>query len=137
MPASRWTLAAVLAAGIAGTALLCASPRVGAEDDPEAAAKIAKEEMDKAIARGKELWNSKELGRKTCKQCHEDPDKPEDDLTQVEWTYPAYSRRARRVVTLQQKINEMIKYKARGKELDAAGADIAALAAYAESLRTK
>ena len=71
----------------------------------------------------------------TCKQCHEDADKPEDILADRKWTYPAYSRRARRVVTLQQKINEMIKYKARGKELDTGGADIAALAAYVSSLR--
>ena len=135
MNASRWTLAAALAAGIAGAALLSSPSPVDAQEDPEAAAKIAKEEMDKALARGKELWASKELGRKTCQQCHEDADKPEDDLTERKWAYPAFSRRARRVVTLQQKINEMIKYKARGKELDAAGADIAALAAYVESLR--
>ncbi len=135
MRAARWTLAALFAAGLVGVLATSSSPHVDAEEDPALAAKIAKEELTKAIARGKELWASKELGRKTCKQCHEDPDKPEDVLSDKKWSYPAYSRRARRVVTLQQKINEMIKYKARGKELDAGGADVAAIAAYVESLR--
>ena len=134
MPALRWTLSALCAAGLVGALLTSFTPQTQAEEDPAALAKIAKEELTKAIARGKELWESKELGRKTCKQCHEDPDKPEDDLRQRKAVYPAYSRRARRVVTLQQKINEMIKYKARGKELDAAGADVAAIAAYVHSL---
>jgi len=135
MRAARWTLAALFAAGLAGALVTSSSPSVDAEEDPALAAKIAKEELTKAIARGKELWASKELGRKTCKQCHEDPDKPEDVLSDKKWSYPAYSRRARRVVTLQQKINEMIKYKARGKTLDDGGADVAAIAAYVESLR--
>ena len=135
MRAARWTLAALFAAGLAGALVTSSSPNVDAEEDPALAAKIAKEELTKAIARGKELWASKELGRKTCKQCHEDPDKPEDVLSDKKWSYPAYSRRARRVVTLQQKINEMIKYKARGKTLDDGGADVAAIAAYVESLR--
>ena len=131
----HWTLAVSIAAALA--AGLAAEPTVDAQDADAEAAQAAAEELQKAIARGKELWSSRELGRKTCQSCHEDPDKPQDNLASTEWSYPKYSRRAQRVVTLQQKINEMIKYKARGKELDATGADIAALAAYVESLRKK
>lgn len=142
MRIARWTLTAILT-GAALSALLGASlvpattTSASAEDDPEELAKTAKDELTKAIARGKELFASGDLGRKSCQTCHEDPDKPEDDLTGHAFSYPAYSRRARRVVTLQQKINEMIKYKARGPELEADGADIAAIAAYVESIRKK
>jgi len=135
MRAARWTLAALAAVALVGVVVTSSSPDVDAQEDPAVAAKVAKEELAKAIARGKELWESKDIGRKACKQCHEDPDKPEDVLADRKWSYPAYSRRARRVVTLQQKINEMIKYKARGKELDTGGADIAAIAAYVSSIR--
>jgi len=131
----RWTVAAFLVTGLVGVLATSSSPPAGAEEDPAVAAKTAKAALKKAVARGKELFNSKDLGRKTCQQCHEDPDKPEDNLKGHAWSFPAYSRRARRVVTLQQKINEMIKYKARGKQLDASGADIAAIAAYVQSLR--
>ena len=137
MRVARWTLTAILAGAALGAILAQSTISVSAEDDPEAAAKVAKEELTKAIARGKELFASGDLGRKSCQNCHEDADKPEDDLSDREFSYPAYSRRARRVVTLQQKINEMIKYKARGQELDGNGADIAALAAYVESIRKK
>lgn len=137
----RWTLAVALAAAGAGAALAPRPAPVAAQDeeavDPAEAERVAKEELAKAVARGKELFQSRELGKKSCQGCHEDPDKPQDDLREHAWSYPAYSRRARRVVTLQQKINEMIKYKARGQELDANGADIAALAAYVESIRKK
>lgn len=147
MMAARWTRARTTWAGWALVAMLGAaavfalvgptpSP-ASAQDDSEDIAAVAKEELAKAIARGKELFGSRELGRKSCQECHENADKPEDDLRDRAFAYPAYSRRARRVVTLQQKINEMIKFKARGQELDQDGADIAALAAYVESIRKK
>ena len=142
--ARRRALALVVAAvalGVGVHAVTRPAPVVAQDEDEgrdsEEAKRVAKEELAKAVARGKELFESRSLGRKSCKDCHEDPDKPQDNLAEIAWSYPAYSRRARRVVTLQQKINEMIKYKARGKELDPAGGDIADLAAYVTSLRSR
>ena len=62
---------------------------------------------------------------------------PQLDMTTRVWSYPAYSRRKRRVVTLQQKINEMIKYQTRGKPLDGDSGELADLAAYVVSLKKK
>ena len=139
MRALPWTLAALLVGAALGALAAPSPPLASAQDggDDAEAAKVAQEELTKAIARGKELFESKDLGRKSCKDCHEDPDKPQDDLRERAFSYPSYSRRARRVVTLQQKINEMIKYKARGQELDNDSADIAAIAAFVESIRKK
>ena len=140
MRALTWTLTALLVGASLGAVIAPAPRSASAQDeegDPAEAERVAKEELAKAIARGRELFTSRELGRKSCQDCHEDADKPQDDLREHAFSYPAYSRRARRVVTLQQKINEMIKYKARGQELDQAGADIAALAAYVQSIRKK
>lgn len=134
-PAALAVVGTVLAATLAGAAAL------HAQDDTEELeaekARVAKEALDKAIARGKELWSDKsQLGvKKTCTQCHDNPDKPFLDLATRDWSYPAYSRRKRAVVTLQQKINEMLKYQARGKVLDADSTDLAALAAYCMSLK--
>ena len=98
-------------------------------------ARVAAEGLEKAVEQGKELFNSKKLGRKSCASCHEDPDKPNVSLTARSWSYPAYSRRARGVVTLSQKINEMIKFQARGpKDVALDDERIIALAAYVESL---
>lgn len=108
----------------------------GDEEDLKAEkARIAKEALEKAVAKGKELWDSKELGKKSCSSCHENPDKPQLDMTTREWSYPAYSRRKRAVVTLHQKIQEMIRYQARGKPLPDDSADLGALAAYVTSLK--
>ncbi len=137
MRPSRFTLAAVLIAGLAGLAAFAVRPPANAQDDEAARAKAEAEALTKAVERGKELFHSKELGRKSCATCHEDPDKPQDDLRTAKFAYPKYSRRKKAVVTLQQKINEMIKYKARGKELEGDSTDLAAIAAYVESIRTR
>ncbi len=131
----RWTLAGLVPAALLLTLAVAGTSPVTAQDTDDEKAKVAADALEKAVARGKELFGSKSLGRKTCKSCHEDPDKPQDDLSQVAWSYPAYSRRKRGVVTLQQKINEMIQYKARGKAQDGDSEDLAALAAYVTSIR--
>jgi cytochrome c len=102
-------------------------------------ARVAKEALDKAVARGAELWKDKKLLglRKSCASCHEDPEKPQLNMMTREFQYPAYSRRKRKVVTLQQKLNEMLKYQSKGKELAADSADLGALGAYLNSIRTK
>ena len=100
------------------------------EDEEAELKRIAAEELEKAVAKGKELWKSKQFGKKSCTECHDNPDKPKLEMGTREFAYPAYSRRAKTVVTLQQKINEMIKFQCRGKVLEADSTDLAALAAY-------
>jgi cytochrome c len=116
-----------------------ASGALFAEDDDDAAAdaKLRKEALDKAVARGKDLFRAKELGRKTCASCHENADKPNLNLATRQFCYPAYSPKAKAVVSMGQKINEMITTKSGGKALDLAGTDVAAIEAYVVSLKTK
>ena len=139
MRRSLWTVGWMVIGGI--VALAGGSSLLAQSDEEELLAeraRIAKEALVKAVARGKELWSSKEFkNKKTCASCHEDPDKPKLDMVTRKWSYPAYSRRQRRVVTLQQKLNEMIKFQARGKPLEADSTDLAALGAYIKSLKKK
>lgn len=141
-PFSR-TVWVTAASALVGVALFGSSSLFAGDDEDEDEAdtaemkKVAAEALDKAVAKGKELWNSKDLGKKSCASCHENPEKPNLNLATREWSYPAYSRRARSVVTLHQKTQEMLKFNSRGKPLDDAGADIAALAAYTMSLKKR
>ena len=131
MRLARWTPVIAL---VVGLGLGAGAVTLNAQDDEAEKKRIAAEELAKVVAKGKELWNSK-LGRKSCASCHEDPDKPNLNLADTEWGYPAYSRRARGVVTLSQKVNEMIQFQARGpKDVALDDERIIALAAYVESL---
>lgn len=134
----HWTLLAslALAAGAVGLHQLELQAQSVEELEAERA-RVAKEELAKAVARGKELWTDKKLlgAKKSCQECHEDPDKPSDNLAKIDWSYPAYSRRLKGVVTLSRKINEMIKYRSRGTELALDSDDMAALAAYVVSIK--
>jgi len=129
--------AAIVAA--AGTAAVFA----GDDDEDEDAGasveakKVAQEALVKAVARGKEIWNDKSIGKKSCATCHDAADKPQLNMATREWSYPAYSRRKRQVVTLHQKIQEMVQFNSRGPVFDDKGTDIAALAAYMTSLKAK
>jgi len=117
-----------------GGLLHAADPDDDDADPTGERARVAAAALAKAVERGKALWSSKDLGKKSCASCHEDPEKPNIDLSTRKWSYPAYSRRKRAVLTLQQKVNEMIQYNARGKPLDLDSSDAAALAAYCMSL---
>ncbi len=128
---------AVVVAGLAG-------PRLFAGDDDEDGAdkaeaqKIAKEALDKSVARGNELFHGKDGVKKTCAKCHEDADKPELSLATRAFSYPSYSRKKKAVVSLTQKINEMLTTKSGGaKEMDLSGPDIVAIEAYIASLKKK
>ena len=144
MRSSRWTLALVVVAALFAAV---GSTRLLADDDDDDAGgdlaaereRVAKEALDKAVARGKEIWDDKGAlsAKKSCAQCHDNPDKPKDDLRTRVVAYPAYSRRARAVVTLDQKINEMIETQSKGKKLAADSTDLAALAAYVMSISKK
>ena len=127
---------AVVMIAAAGTATL----RAGDDDDDDAGASAeakaaAAAALAKAVAHGKELWNSTKDVKKSCATCHDSADKPNLNMATREWAYPAYSRRKRNVVTLHQKIQEMQKYNCRGPLFDDGGPDLAALAAYVSSLK--
>jgi cytochrome c len=124
--------AAVTAAVFAGACLYAGEDD---EDDAAEVKKLAQEALDKSVARGKELFRSKDLGKKTCAECHENPDKPQLNLVTRPFGYPAYSVKKRSVVSLGQKINEMLSGKARGKEMDLGSGDLVALEAYVMSLK--
>ena len=129
----------VVALAAAATAFVGASLYAADEDDQEddAAAnkKVALEALEKSVSRGKELFKSKDLGKKTCSECHENPDKPQFNLVTRPFAYPAYSIKKRSVVSLGQKINEMLTAKSRGKEMALGSADLVALEAYVMSLK--
>ena len=107
------------------------------DDDAAATAAIAKEALDKSVVRGNELFRSKALGKKSCASCHEDPEKPNLKLSTrpAAFSYPRYSTKKKVIVTMGQKINEMLSGRSRGKEMDLASADIVALEAYVMSLK--
>ena len=131
-------LIVVAAAAVAMATGACLQAAPGDDDEGGAeAAKLEKEALDKAVTRGKDLFHGKEIGSKACASCHENAEKPNLDLKTRAFAYPKYSRAAKNVVTMSQKINEMVKSKSRGKELDLAGADVAAIEAYVLSLKAK
>jgi cytochrome c len=124
-------LAAVLATGAA-----LGGPDEDSEDAE--AKKAAQDALDKAVARGKELFHGNTLGKKTCASCHENAEKPNLNLPAMNLDYPRYSRKAKGVISMGQKINEMITSKTGGgKAFDLASADLVALEAYVVSLRKK
>jgi cytochrome c len=142
MRTSFRTLAA--AASVAATAaFLCAGTALfaGGEDDDDddgAGAKIAQAALDKAVQRGKELYESKALGKKTCASCHENPEKPNLDLKTRAFSYPAYSKKKKSIVSMGQKINEMLTARSgAAKEMELGSADLVALEAYVASLKKK
>ncbi|MCG3135775.1 MAG: hypothetical protein HMLKMBBP_03531 [Planctomycetes bacterium] len=132
---------AVAALAGAFAAAMTGLPALHADDDDDAAAsaeqqKLAADELAKAVKRGAEIWSSKDMFKKSCASCHEDANKPNLNMKTRAWSYPAYSRRAKGIVTLHQKIQEMVEFSSRGKRLDDNGRDIAALAAYVTSLKS-
>ena len=106
-------------------------------DDAEAK-QLEAAALTKAIARGNELFRSKDGLKKTCASCHENPEKPQFNLATRAYSYPRYSRKAKNVVSLGMKINEMLTNKSgAAKEMDLKGADIIAIEAYVASLKPK
>ncbi len=122
----------------AASAAFCVGAALHAGDDDAESAKIAKEALDKAVAHGNELFHSGSLGKKSCAACHENADKPELNLGTRAFNYPAYSRKAKAVVSLSQKINEMLTTKSGAqKAMDLSGSDVVAIEAYIGSLKKK
>ena len=129
---SKFSLKVCLPLAAAGAVLvaLLACNRDASGGDPEdeaAARKTAEEAMTKAVAHGKDLFHSTTLGKKSCATCHENEEKPGLNFATREFQYPAYSRKKKVVVTMTQKVNDMIVSNARGTALDGDSTDLAAL----------
>jgi cytochrome c len=133
----NWVVVAVAAGATAfvGAGLYAGEDDKDDADDAAEVKKLAQDALDKSVARGKELFHAKNLGKKSCSECHENPDKPQFNLVTRQFGYPAYSVKKRSVVSLGQKINEMLSAKTRGKELELGSADLVALEAYVMSLK--
>ena len=131
---------ALAIAAAMGFALVGTAP-VRADDDDEkgdaaATAKLAAAAMEKAVARGKEIWTNKDgLFKKSCASCHEDANKPNLSMKSRTLTYPGYHTRKKIILTLQQKLQDMIVTQSRGTAFDDKGTDIAALEAYVRSIK--
>ncbi len=118
-------------------ALLLALPFAAAVffDAPEARGDAA---ADKALAavvkKGAALWKKTwRRGAKACFSCHtRGPNKMTGRRMDA---YPKYDKTLKQVVTVQQKLNQMIKSKSGGKPLDLGHADLTALEAYMKTLK--
>lgn len=100
-----------------------------AEGDPK-----ADEALEKAVAEGKKLWSkSWKKGAKSCRACHtRGPNKLTAERLKE---YPKYDKVFRRVVTGQQKLNQMIKSKSKGEQLELGSEELNALEAYISTLK--
>lgn len=94
----------------------------------------ARSALAEAVKRGGELYKKPwKAGAKTCAACHtRGPNKMTAKRAQA---YPKYDKVLKKVVTLQQKLNQMIESKSKGKALELGSDDLNALEAYLKSLK--
>ena len=117
-------LAALLVASLVGLAWM--GGPAGAAD--------AKGELKKAVERGAVLYKKRwAAGSKTCVACHAAGRNKLHAKRANE--YPKYDKALRKVVTLQQKLNQMIVSKSKGKALTLGSVDLNALEAYIKTLK--
>ncbi len=90
--------------------------------------------LEEAVKKGQDLYKkSWRPGAKACFACHvRGPNKLTGRRLK---TYPKYDKALRKVVTAQEKINQMIKSKSGGKELPLGHEDLTALEAYISTLK--
>ena len=128
MPTSR--RAAIPLAVLAGVLLVtfAVAPALG---EARSKGELA---LDKARRQGKELYTKAwKPGAKTCVVCHSrGPNKLR--LARVKG-YPRYDKVLRKVVTIQQKLNQMITTKSGGKALPLGSPELNALEAYLSTLK--
>jgi cytochrome c len=90
--------------------------------------------MKEALARGKALWNqSWAPNQKSCATCHNAG--PNKLIAQRVKGYPRWDKAMNRVVSAQQKINQMVVEKARGQALELGSDDLNALEAHLSTLK--
>jgi cytochrome c len=90
--------------------------------------------MRAALRRGQELWNQVwATNQKSCATCHNAG--PNKLIGVRVKAYPKWDKSMDRVVSAQQKLNQMIVEKALGKPLELGSDDLNALEAYVSGLR--
>ncbi len=90
--------------------------------------------MRAALRRGQELWNQVWApNQKSCSTCHAGG--PNKLVAARAKSYPKWDKDFNRVVTVQQKMNQMIAEKALGKPLELGSDDLNALEAWISLLR--
>jgi cytochrome c len=113
-----------LAAILLGVVVVAASGQE--EKDPAAEALAA------AVEQGRTIFRNEEFGTngKACATCHENPDRPKLHLKDRVGDYPKYDKRERKVITLGQKINQMIERMVRGEPLELGSEKLVAIEAW-------
>jgi len=100
----------------------------------EAADATAKKALEAVVKKGGVLWKkSWRRGAKACMSCHlRGPNKM---TSRRAASYPKYDKTLRKVVTVQEKINQMLKFKSGGKPMKLGSEDLTALEAYIKTLK--
>ena len=123
--------------GLLACAALALAVGVGAvSGQAEDSKKVAADALAKAIETGKKLFADKSIGTsgKSCTKCHEDPKRPKLSLAARANTYPKYDRREKKVITLGQKVNQMVVRMLKGKAEDLGSERLVAIEAYLMSI---
>ena len=101
--------------------------------------KQARESLEKAVKMGKALFGDVEFGTngKSCTKCHENPEKPNLNLPERVGGFPKWERREKKVITIGQKINQMITRNLKGDAMELGSEKLVALEAYLMSISKK
>ncbi len=122
---------------LVGLALLgvgLAAGRVRGDDPPVFDPQVARKALMDAVARGRELFQKKwNEGGKSCADCHtQGPNRLRAARLK---SYPKYDLDAQKVITGQQKMNEMLREKVKTKPMELGSDDLNALEAFVSTLR--
>ena len=101
--------------------------------------KQAREAQENSVKLGKALFGDAEFGTngKSCTKCHENPDKPNLNLPERVGDFPKWERREKKVITIGQKINQMIVRNLKGEAMELGSEKLVALEAYLMSISKK
>jgi cytochrome c len=127
----RLVLILLTVLAFATAALLVAGPLRG-QEPPSDAAKA----LTKAVEQGNALFRDATFGTngRSCMKCHENPAKPAMNLKTRVGDFPKWDKREARVITLGQKMNQMIVRMLKG-EAEALGSEkLVAIEAYLMSI---
>jgi cytochrome c len=133
MSGSRRIVALFLLSCLACAALMMApsDPTRGQDSAPTGAAALKK-----AVETGNALFRNDAFGtaRRSCAKCHENPRKPAMNLKKRVGNYPKWDKRENKVITLGQKLNQMLTKMLKGKPEPLGSDRLVAVEAYLMSL---
>jgi cytochrome c len=126
----------ILTLTVALVGAVVVSGAVVGQDRKKTEAEIA---LEKAVKLGQKIFTDKKLGSsgKSCADCHDKPARPKMHLKNRVGDYPKWERREKKVITLGQKLNQMIKRMVKGKEETLGSERLVALEAYLMSISRK